>query len=447
MVAFIPDAMAALRSWVALDRDARYLTLARVLQTGNGFLLSILLVREFGLAAAGTYAIAGVAIGGLAILGHFGLPYSLAIGHAPMAERNALGCTAGMVVLPLALPVIAAFAVLVGKDFDEALIIGAFSLNGVFFAQIAIFNALLVLQSRARLAVLPQAFGTLTLVAAAVFAGTLTEFAAIIGVARLAGLGMCFALPHHRLSLKAFIAHARTSCRFQPFEVLQIGADQIFTVLLSFVLTREAMGVWGLWRQLFNFGQVAPTAMVQSVYPEIAQRPKSMMLQLRSRTVRMGTIWTIIILLLAVPLGLYVYNAPSLPVFALWLTPCLPLGCLIVLHDMGLRPLGDVGRMNRLALLKGAVLCSVVPVLAAFGMWGLALGYTAYTAFSAAVTMRLFARLCARRADDRPEGAAEQKTPAVHHGDGGRYPGEAVSSTLAGRSALLRPPLRARARS
>ena len=42
----------------AMRSDALWLLVGRFAQMGNGFLLSIVLVRQFGLASAGTYTIA-----------------------------------------------------------------------------------------------------------------------------------------------------------------------------------------------------------------------------------------------------------------------------------------------------------------------------------------------------------------------------------------------------
>jgi O-antigen/teichoic acid export membrane protein len=394
----IAAVVSAMRRRLSLDRQERHVLLARVLQSANGFLLSIILVRQYGLAAAGTYALAGVAIGALAILCTFGLPYSLARSEAPISERNALGAAAGLVMTPLALPFIAVYALMLGSDIDEAAVIGAFALSGLFFAQTAIFNALLVLQNRAALSVLPQAFSTLTLFAGAAFTDSLLEFATTVGLARTLGLTMCFVLPHSPVNFRSFFAHARKSSNFMPFELLHLASDQIFTVLLSFVLTRETLGIFGLWRQLFNVGMLAPSSMIQASYPEIVRQPGPMLLHLRRKISVVAILSTGALALMAIPLGTLVYNAPSFPILTLLLVPCLPLGCLVVLYDMGMRALNSIGIMNRIGLLRCAALFSVVP-MAHLGTTGLAIGIDVYTAFSALVTLRAFAAARARHAD------------------------------------------------
>lgn len=380
----------ATRRLLSLDPQERHVLLARVLQCANGFLLSIILVRQYGLAAAGTYALSSVAIGSLAILCTFGLPYSLARSQAPISERNALGAAAGLVMAPLALPFIALYALSLGSDIDEAAIIGAFALSGLFFAQTAIFNALVVLQNRAALSVLPQAFSALTLLAGAAFTNSLLEFAAAVGLARTLGLGMCFVLPHSPVNFRSFFAHARKSSNFVPFELLHLASDQICTVLLSFVLTRETLGIFGLWRQLFNAGMLLPSSMIQAGYPEIVRQPGPTLLHLRRKISLVSVLSTGALALVAIPLGTLVYNAPALPILTLLLVPCLPLGCLVILYDMGMRALDCVGMMNRIGLLRCAALFSVVP-MALLGTTGLAIGIDVHTAFSAVVTLRAFA--------------------------------------------------------
>ncbi|WP_431858574.1 lipopolysaccharide biosynthesis protein [Azospirillum sp.] len=385
------------KRWLsALDREARYVLLARLLQSGNGFLLSIILVQVYGLAAAGTFAVAGVLIAPLAILATFGLPFSLARSHAPVEERNALGCTAGLLAVPLGLPAIAACAALLGRDGDEAMAIAWFACGGLFFAQVNVFNALLVLQRRAALSVLPHLYSSAGILLAALLADGLLDFAMIVGIQRIIGVFLCFLLPHSRIDLRAFFRHARESAHFMPFELIHLGADQLFTVALSYLLTREQLGIFGLWRQVFNAGMLAPSSMLQTAYPEIVRDPQGSLPTLRRKLNTVSLPTTIGIALLSWPLGLLVYNAPYFPVFTLLLMACLPLGCLVVLYDSGLRALGEIRLMNQLGLARGAILLSVVPFLH-FGLPGLAAGVNLYTALCAWLTLRAFAQASGRQ--------------------------------------------------
>jgi O-antigen/teichoic acid export membrane protein len=375
----------------ALDRETSFVLLARLLQSGNGFVLSIVLVRLFGLAAVGTFALSGVLVASLAVICTFGLPFSLARSHASVEDKNALGCAAGMLMIPLALPAIAACAYLLGRDGDERMVIAWFACGGLFFAQVSTINALLVLQRRASLSVLPQIYSGAGIVAGALWSKTLLDFAVILGTQRLVGVFMCFLLPHARIDLRSFLRHVRSSAHFVPFELIHLVSDQLFTVALSYILTREHLGIFGLWRQVFNAGMLAPSSMIQAAYPAIVMSPQRNLPSLRATLSTVTLLSTVGIAVLSWPLGVFVYDAPLFPTFTLMMVLCLPLGGIVAVYDTGLRALGKIRVMNRLGLTRGAILLSVVPFLR-FGLVGLAVGVTLYTALSAWLTRRAFER-------------------------------------------------------
>src|SRR5664279_6611246 len=126
-------------------RDAGLVLFGRVLQNINGFLLSVLIVRRFGLAAAGTLAVATIAAVIIALLGTFGLIYVFARSDAPTPVKNGLGFTAALLVVPLGLPFVVALGLVAGHNLEEAAVIAALSLGGCFFAQTNIANALQVI--------------------------------------------------------------------------------------------------------------------------------------------------------------------------------------------------------------------------------------------------------------------------------------------------------------
>jgi len=68
-------------------REASLVLLARVLQNANGFLLSVLIVRRFGLAAAGTLTIATIATVVIELFGTFGLTWTSANGLESQVAR------------------------------------------------------------------------------------------------------------------------------------------------------------------------------------------------------------------------------------------------------------------------------------------------------------------------------------------------------------------------
>src|SRR5271156_722504 len=104
----------------AFGRDAALVLIARLLQNANGFLLSVLIVRRFGLASAGTLTVATTAVVVLSLLGTFGLTYGLARLPITDREKNALGAFGCLVVLPLSLPVVIGLGLAAGHSSREA---------------------------------------------------------------------------------------------------------------------------------------------------------------------------------------------------------------------------------------------------------------------------------------------------------------------------------------
>ena len=168
-------------------REAGLVLSGRILQNVNGFLLSVLIVRRFGLAAAGTLAVATVATVIIAIVGTFGLTYVFARSDAPIQVKNGLGFFAALAIVPFSLPFIIALGLIAGHSPEEAATITILSLGGCFFAQTNIANALQVLQGRARELIIPPAANLVGLIAAAAFGGSYLIFALILAAFRFAG--------------------------------------------------------------------------------------------------------------------------------------------------------------------------------------------------------------------------------------------------------------------
>jgi O-antigen/teichoic acid export membrane protein len=177
----------AQRSFQHYGREASLVLLARVLQNVNGFLLSILIVRQFGLAAAGTLAVATVATVVIANLGTFGFTYVFARIDAPAPVKNALGFTAALVVVPLSLPFVVALGLIAGHSLEEAAVIAVLSLGGCYFAQTNIASALQVLQGRAKQSIIPPAANLVGLIAAGLFGSSYLFFALILAAFRFVG--------------------------------------------------------------------------------------------------------------------------------------------------------------------------------------------------------------------------------------------------------------------
>src|ERR1700759_1758626 len=84
--------------------DAAVILFARMLQNANGFLLSVIIVRKFGLAAAGSLTIATIATVLLGTFCTFGLPYIFAREKADNTVRNTIGFLAWFAAIVISVP-------------------------------------------------------------------------------------------------------------------------------------------------------------------------------------------------------------------------------------------------------------------------------------------------------------------------------------------------------
>jgi EamA domain-containing membrane protein RarD len=89
-----------------------------------------LIVRRFGLAAAGTLTVATIASVVIGLIGTFGLPYTFTRMDISVERRNSLGAAASLALLPLSLSFIAALGIAADQSQEEAAAIALLSLAG-----------------------------------------------------------------------------------------------------------------------------------------------------------------------------------------------------------------------------------------------------------------------------------------------------------------------------
>src|ERR1700709_2408721 len=112
--------------------------LARVLHNLNGFLLSLVVVRRFGLSAGGSLALASTGTIVLSTLCTFGLPYVFARLDVPIRVRNFIGLLSALAGMILAAPIAATLGLIFGRSLHEAGVIFLLSMGGCYFAQTTI---------------------------------------------------------------------------------------------------------------------------------------------------------------------------------------------------------------------------------------------------------------------------------------------------------------------
>ncbi|WP_395665049.1 hypothetical protein [Methylocella sp.] len=388
--------------------EAGLVLAARVLQNLNGLLLSAIIVRSFGLPAAGTLTIATAAVAVIALVGAFGLPYVFARMDAPMPVRNALGCAAALVVVPASLPFLAVLGALAGRSHEEALVIFLLALGGPFFAQGNLLNALQVLQGKAGEAVIAPAANSLGLLFAALFGSSYAGFAAILAAFRFAGVAVAFLrLKRAPLDFRLFVRQAREGSRFLVGDSMNLGVDQASVLIASYLMSRADLGLFGLARQMLTVAETPGWSQMQAKYPAVVGDPDGALPPLRRLMLKLGAACAAGVALLAVPLGLFVFNLPRFTLLAPLLLASTPIRYLLSTYDLHLRAIGALDAVNRVSAIRGALGLVVIPLGAAFaGALGAILGVILHVALATALTARASAAFGPRAAPRMSEAGA-----------------------------------------
>lgn len=345
--------------------DAAIILFARILQNFNGFFLSIIIVRKFGLAAAGSMTIATIATVVLGTLCTFGLPYIFAREEADARVRNTVGLMAWFGAIFVSVPASIALGFATGQDLTEAIVIFLLSLAGPFFAQTNIANAILVLERKTRLIVYAPLGNLAGLVLGYFFASNLLDFALILTLFRLAGTLMIFLqLPLCKVSIKALIAWFRSGMRFLTADVINLGADQASVMIASYLMTRSELGIFGLCRQMLTLSDTPGWSRLVAWYPKVYADPRGTIPTFTRQMFTMGIVCGLAVAILCVPLGYWIYHLPPFAFFAPLLLCSVPFRYLVGIYDMSLRAIGAVKATNEITLLR----CMLVVVFYSAGI-------------------------------------------------------------------------------
>ncbi len=384
-------------------REAGLVLLARLLQNANGFLLSVLIVRRFGLASAGTLTVATTAIVVISLLGTFGLTYGLARLPIANTEKNTLGALACLAVVPVSLPFTAALGAATGHSAHEAVVITLLAMGGPFFAQTNILNALQVLQGKASHSVIAPLGNLAGLGLATLFGSSLLLFAAILAACRFASVACAFLfLPMGRLRLRQAWVHAQEGTRFLTADTLLMASDQATIMIASYLMSRPELGLFGLVRQMLTVSDTPAWSQMQANYPAMVADPAAVFPPFKRRMLRLGVVCAAAVAVLTVPLGLLIYHLPRFAMLAPLLMTIVPFRYLMGSYDMRLRAMGLVARTNRVSLWRGLLALATVPVSAWLG--GALGGVLATIAFNGAATW-LTSRVPVEPATQRAEPA------------------------------------------
>ena len=374
-----------------LYQDSVLMFLARAADSANGFLLSMMIVRLFGLPGAGTYSIASIAVTAYALFGTFGITYLFAKSANPIAQLNTLGLCVSILIIPLSIP----FSYLLGwaasSVEEEVMTIILLSYGGIFFAHTKILTALQVLQGRVSEGLILPLSSFFGIIFATYFSWSYVSFALILGLIRLVGFICAFTLlPHQRISLKQVVDQIMSGVKYISSDSINLLSDQLPILISSFLISRQELGLFGLCRQSLTLSQTPIWSFMSSKYPSIVENPGVSLENMPSEMLKFGAITGLVVSIISLPIGFLVYKSNEFIFLSFLLMFLNPYRYLLYFYDVYLKAIGAINQCNFATFIRLCASLVILPVsLWLGGAYGGVIG-TNFNTVLAVMTTRRF---------------------------------------------------------
>ncbi len=332
------------------------------MQNANGFVLSVIIVKNFGLAAAGSLTIASIGTTVLATMCAFGLPFVFARLGTEARAQNSVGLLCSVAGVVVAVPPCLGLGLLFGKDPAEAAVVFLLSLGGAYFAVTSIASALLLVQNRGADVILSPLGNSIGLALGGLLADDLLTFAIILTVARFAGAFAAFARSRFGpASFATIVAHLRCGVDYLSVDTLNLGSYQASVMLTSVLLSREELGIFGLCRQIITVSDTPASSSTSVWYPRLCQHPQQSFPGFKRHMLQLGAYCALGLAVLSVPLGLWIYHSPVFALLAPLMVASVPFRYLVVAREALIRAIGQIRAMRELTIFRCA-LCVLLPL-------------------------------------------------------------------------------------
>lgn len=326
---------------------------------------------DFGLSAAGVYALASFPAAAASLVSTLG--FANALPRLPLrdGERAAIALTAWLLVLPALAIACIVYGAALGRDGGEAETIALFAWGGGLLGQLGTQQMLLVLEGKTRWAPLASAVH-LAGISAAVLMPDLNRFALVLTATRLLGVLLGFApLSFARFRRDQIATAVREGARFVPLDLIAMTSEMASVPILAIFLSRAELGLFGIARQFVTVADTPGWSYVQANYPMMVSDVSAVAADVAHRN-EMIAWWTAgAVIPVASVMALAIYHLPALvAVVPITLLP-LPARYMNNFCDQALRAVGRVRECALLAVAK--LIFSLVVFLAmarCFGFWG-----------------------------------------------------------------------------
>jgi O-antigen/teichoic acid export membrane protein len=364
--------------------DGAVLLLGRIILLGNAFLISIFLLKKFGLGAVGTYTIANVAVTTLSLFCGLGLNYSLPRESLTPFQRNTVALAWSGLLAPISLALIVAYAGIMGQQRLEVWEISLFATAGFFTGLTNVANTLFLMQNRVNLSLIFPVVQTVGLILGMIYCRTLVHFAIALMAFRALGTFIPFCLLNYaRIRISKIWDCGVKGFLYFPPDLLAMLSEQAGSIVLSFLLSRGDLGIFGLCRQVLTAGEFPAWSYAQSIYPHLVRTRLGSVRESQSQNFRLSLLASILVLTGSFVLGFFIYHLPMFSYMMIPLALVIPFRYDNCFHDQVIKSVGEI-RLN--LLLNAQKLLVAFPLFVimgrTMGVWGAVIALAGLSMFS-----------------------------------------------------------------
>jgi len=364
----------------------------RAVQLANGLLLSTLLVRRFGLATVGSFAIGIAAINVLANV----CPLGLAAYLPRLKQSHAQSCFAALVLQLAQLPIVLAslwlYASMQAHDASEHAIILLVATSGFFIGLTNTGLMLSIMGRRFAVGLAAPLCETAGLLAGALYATTPTGFAAaLLGCRVVSTLVIWAGLNFELVAPTELLLIARTSVRYLATDILAILPEQSVPLLLATFVSRSELGMFRLCQQLLMAADSPGWTFVQSKYPQMVDCEPAFFEALTRQVRRIALLASAACLVGSFVISFWFFETPKVAFLMMVLSGCLFWRYDNYFYGQALRAAGKIRILTGLgfARLAGAAFLFYFAVLS-FGLWGAVFALAILSVLSGLTYERVF---------------------------------------------------------
>jgi O-antigen/teichoic acid export membrane protein len=295
------------------EQGAALLLAGRVIQLVNSLILSLIIVRKFGLETMGTFAIGFVAVAVFSSLAPMGLPSHLPHLRAPHPSLCFSALILEVSTFPLFALLLYVFASLEGRDASERMTIFVVSLGGLLIASSNTGMMLSIMRGRFYPGLIGPLCESTGIVVGSFVAGSRVELALFLLAGRFASAVVVWSgFRFRRVSSRRVVCIARRGIGYAMPDFLALLSEQSAPLLLAGMVSRSELGLFRLCQQMLNAADTPGWTFVQSKYPDLVRGTSALRERIYAQTRALSWAAVAICFIVSAFLAFYLYHIPTL---------------------------------------------------------------------------------------------------------------------------------------